>query len=79
MYQRAKFVTALNDLRAAWDTCTHAVRDDALIPGISSDTVVSRILLMLSRRYRCLARVLDPGPVRQEMLANTHSQIREIS
>ena len=51
-----------------------------LIPGISSDLVVSRILLTLSGRYRCLAKLeeITPGQARQEVLANTHLQIREI-
>ena len=33
---------------------------------------------MLSQRYRCLAKEIAPGPARQEVLANTHCQIREI-
>ena len=49
-----------------------------LIPGISSDIVVSRILLTLSGRYRCLTKEITPCQARQEVLANTHLQIREI-
>ena len=34
---------------------------------------------MLARRYRCLAKAMLGGPARQEVLANTHRQIREVS
>jgi hypothetical protein len=34
---------------------------------------------MLSRRYRCLAKEMLHSPARQEVLANTHRQIREIN
>ena len=34
---------------------------------------------MLARRYRCLAKATLGGPARQELLANTHRQIREVS
>ena len=50
-----------------------------MIPGVSSDILVARIKLMLARRYRCLAKAMLGGPARQELLANTHRQIREVS
>jgi hypothetical protein len=34
---------------------------------------------MLSRCYRCLAKEMQNGPARQDVLANTHCQIREIN
>ena len=77
MHQEYK--TAIKDLQSSWDRCTAAIRHDALIPGVSSDTLIARIKLMLARRYRCLAKEMLGGPARQEVLANTHRQIREVS
>jgi hypothetical protein len=74
-----EYKTAIKDLQSSWDRCTAAIRHDALIPGVSSDTLIARIKLMLARRYRCLAKEMLGGPARQEVLANTHRQIREVS
>jgi hypothetical protein len=76
--QRSEFIQTIADLRSSWEECCVAIRSDTLIPGISTDIVVSRIHLMLARRYRCLAKDIAPGPARQEILANTHRQNREI-
>ena len=78
MSQRSEFNQTITDLRNSWEECCHAIRSDALIPAISSDVVVSRIHLMLARRYHCLAKEIGPCPARQEILANTHRQNREI-
>ena len=74
-----EYKTAVKDLQGSWDRCTAAIRHDALIPGVSSDILIARIKLMLARRYRCLAKAMLGGPARQEVLANTHRQIREVS
>jgi hypothetical protein len=76
--QRSEFLQTIADLRSSWEECCAAIRSDSLIPGISTDVVVSRIHLMLARRYHCLAKDIAPGPARQEILANTHRQNREI-
>ena len=62
MAQRSEFIQTIADLRSCWEECCNAIRSDALIPAISSDVVVSRIHLMLARRYRCLAKDIAPAP-----------------
>jgi hypothetical protein len=61
------------------DLCTNAIPQGHLLPGVSSDILIARLQLMLSRRYRCLAKEMLHSPARQEVLANTHRQIREIN
>ena len=77
--QHQDYTGTIRYLRNSWDQCTSAIRNDVLLPGISSDILIARVKLMLSRRYRCLAKSMLGGLARQEVLANTHRQIREVS
>ena len=72
-----EYSSTIKDLRSSWDRCTDAIWHDVLMQGVSSDILIARIKLMLSRRCRCLAKAMPGGPFRQEVLANTHRQIRE--
>ena len=72
-------MNTIKDLRSSWYRCTNAILHDVLIPGVSSAILIARVKLMLARRYRCLARAMLGGPGRQEVLVNTHRQIREVS
>jgi hypothetical protein len=53
----------------SWDLCTNAIRQGHLLPGVSLDILIARLQLMLSRRYRCLAKETLHSPARQEVLA----------
>jgi hypothetical protein len=79
MAQHQEYTSTTRDLRTSWDLCTNAIRQGHLLPGVSSDILIARLQLMLSRRYRCLAKEMLHGPARQEVLANTHRQLREIN
>ncbi len=55
MAQHQEYTSTISDLRASWEQCTNAIWQGHLLPGVSSDILIARLQLMLSRRYRCLA------------------------
>ena len=66
--QHQDYTGTIRYLRNSWDQCTSAIRNDVLLPGISSDILIARVKLMLSRRYRCLHLGVRPTKISLDIL-----------
>jgi hypothetical protein len=58
MAQHQEYTSTICDLSSSWEQCTNAIlqgQQGHLLPGVSSDILIARLQLMLSRSYRCLA------------------------
>jgi hypothetical protein len=68
--QHQEHTSTICDLSgASWEQCTNATQQGHLLPGVSLDILIALLQLMLSLCYRCLAKEMQNGPARQEVLA----------
>jgi hypothetical protein len=76
---RAEFRAVYKETEEAWSLCSSGIRAGQTLSSVAAGAFAAQINLLMERRYDRLVRLLSAGPPRDEILANTHSQISEIA
>ena len=75
---KLEYEYATRDLRSAWSALVTALDHDQHLGAPASSALFRLVLDFLARRYNRLAAILQPGRVREEILANVARQLAEI-
>jgi hypothetical protein len=75
---KLEYEYATRDLRSAWSALVTALDHDQHLGAPASSALFRLVLDFLARRYDRLAAILQPGRVREEILANVARQLAEI-